>query len=125
MVIDSDIIIKHLRSKDKTNTKFTFAALKYKLHTTVISEFEIYVGAMTQKQIHSADQLFRLVNILDLNAGCGKEAGQMLMKFRKQGKQVDWRDTLIAGICIYHSLPLLSDNVKHFEKFEKLKLIHI
>jgi predicted nucleic acid-binding protein len=51
----------------------------------------------------------------------GKERGRL----RKQGKIIGDFDLLIASTCIYYDLVLLSNNRKHYEVVEELKVVSI
>jgi len=42
-----------------------------------------------------------------------------------KGKSIGFPDTLIAGICISSSVPLLTLNTKHFSRVTGLELIPI
>jgi tRNA(fMet)-specific endonuclease VapC len=48
--------------------------------------------------------------------------GRERNKLRKQGNIIGDFDLLIASICLRHNLALLTNNKKHFEKIDSLKI---
>ncbi|MGQ9632004.1 MAG: type II toxin-antitoxin system VapC family toxin [bacterium] len=125
VVVDIDVIIHYLRSQDKADTVFGRALTRYKCYTTCITEYEIYIGAKSNKHLKDADDIFRVLEVIPTPYGCAKMAAGELNRLLNQGIQVDAMDALIAGICLFHGLPLLTENRRHFENFAGLNLINL
>lgn len=125
MVIDTDVIIKHLRAKDKIQTTFTKTLLRYKCYTTFITEYEIYIGAKTERHLEDADAVFAVLKVIENPFGAAKTAALKLNELLAKGVQVGIMDALIAGICIFHKLPLLTENIQHFNNFSGLKILDV
>ncbi|PIU68229.1 MAG: hypothetical protein COS84_01415 [Armatimonadetes bacterium CG07_land_8_20_14_0_80_40_9] len=123
VVIDSDLIIKHLRTRDKKDTLFQRVLNKYECYATFITEYEIYIGAKSPSQKEDADKLFKVIKILPTVKGCAKIAAQKHQEIKAKGLEVGIMDALIAGICIFNKTPLLTENLEHFSRFGNLHLI--
>ena len=46
-------------------------------------------------------------------------------KLRKQGNLIGDFDLLIGSTCLFHEVTLLTNNVRHFERIDGLKLISL
>jgi predicted nucleic acid-binding protein len=60
---------------------------------------------------------------LELLRGFARYLGKK--ELRKQGKIIGDFDLLIASTCLYHNLILLTNNWKHYEVVEELKIVSI
>ena len=59
---------------------------------------------------------------MDVGEDIGKKFSELRAKLRKEGNLIDNFDLLIASTAISHDLELLSNNVRHFQRIENLKL---
>jgi len=127
-IIDTDWIIHHLNGNEKIVEKL--ASLKDEgLAISVISLAELYEGVY-----YSTDPVGNEQALKDFLMGMpvlgideeiceifGKERGRL----RKEGRIIGDFDLLIASTCLYHNLVLLSNNRKHYEVVEELKVVSI
>lgn len=125
LVIDTDVIIAHLRARDKTDTIYRKSLKSFKCYTTFITEYEIYIGAKSDKHFKDADEIFKVIEVISNPSSCGKIAAKRLHELQDKGIEIGIMDALIAGICIFHNIPLLTINRKHFKEFVGLKLAEI
>jgi len=92
---------------------------------TSINLFEVYYGLAQLPQgkrrvgLESAfDALLREdleQRILTFDAAAADRAALLAARRRKQGRPVDMRDTLIAGICESRQATLATRNIRHFD----------
>ncbi|MBI2140359.1 type II toxin-antitoxin system VapC family toxin [Candidatus Woesearchaeota archaeon] len=50
-------------------------------------------------------------------------AGGVRRSLREKGLDIEIRDLFIAAICMANQLPLLTNNKKHFERFQEFGLV--
>ncbi|HJH26149.1 MAG TPA: hypothetical protein C5S37_05080 [Methanophagales archaeon] len=63
--------------------------------------------------------------ILGINEEICKVFGKERGKLRRKGKIIGDFDILIASTCIYYDLILLTNNRKHFEVVEGLRIVSV
>lgn len=89
---------------------------------TSITVFEFALGELFNEE----DKRLEDYIVIPFGKQDGLLAAKLLKELRKFGKEVEFRDVMIASICINNKIPLLTTNKKHFERFLDygLKLIN-
>jgi tRNA(fMet)-specific endonuclease VapC len=121
LVLDTDIIIDHLRK----HTGIVRAALsQYELAITAINHYEILsVPFLSRRQRTSLAQLLEIVEIIPFDEQASEIAAQTWNLLRAKGKGIGVLDTHIAGICLSRNVPLLTRNLDHFLRVPDLQLL--
>ena len=124
--IDTDILADFLRNKDyaiewirKNKTKI--------LAVTVISLYELYYGAYRsnnpEKSLNSIIKLKEKLLILNLDDDSVLRAGEIYYRLEKEGKTIGLKDIFIGAISLAYGFSLKTNNIKHFERINGLKLV--
>lgn len=123
MVIDSNILIEHLRTKDKLSTKF-YKLLQgnEKLFISAVSVYEIYCGAATKDKEKNIKLLIKDITILPFDFEASLKAAEIFRQLKSKNQLIEFRDIFIAATCIIENLPISTLNRKHFERIEGLKI---
>ncbi len=89
------------------------------LHTTCISLYEFLRGlAYLEKQVREYKAYVESnLDVLTLDNKAIVKASELHAKLRKKGTLVEDPDLLIASMCVVNETPLVTGNVKHFERF--------
>jgi tRNA(fMet)-specific endonuclease VapC len=61
-------------------------------------------------------------NIIPLTTESTKISAKIYADLRKKGTPVDDIDLLIAGIALENNFIMVTNNISHFERIEKLKI---
>jgi tRNA(fMet)-specific endonuclease VapC len=122
-VLDSSIIIHHVRTSNKRNSFLARSELLFKHHLSVISVYEIELGAYRSGRTSDIDVLQNSFIILPLSKEIALGAAKLDADLIRQNSQIGIKDTFIAATCLIHNLPLLTVNVRHFERIEGLEII--
>jgi tRNA(fMet)-specific endonuclease VapC len=95
------------------------------LHTTCISLYEFLRGlAYLKKDVGEyKTHLESHLSVLGLDNQGIVQASKIFGDLKRKGSLVQDPDLLIAGICLANSLPLVTGNAKHFERFGKYGLV--
>ena len=95
------------------------------LHTTCISLYEFLRGlAYLKKDVAQyMGYVESHLEVLPLDNAAIGEASRIYGELRRQGALVEEPDMLIASMCIVNKLPLVTGNVKHFERFSRYGLV--
>jgi tRNA(fMet)-specific endonuclease VapC len=98
-----------------------------KICTTVINVYEILKGFRWKNNKKKENQLREFLEdvvVFTIDDGVIDIASNLYSNLRKNGKTIGDADILIAAIVIKNEGILVSNNTKHFEDIEQLKLIN-
>lgn len=123
MVIDTSVFIEFLRSKQKSSTTLYNLPDNIEYSISVVTLFELYMGATTDEKRKDIEILTEGLNILTFNDGVAITAAQIYHDLRTRNQMIEFRDIFIAATCVIHKLPLATLNKKHFERIKSLQLI--
>lgn len=127
IIIDSDILIDFFRGKKEAVEWINNNRNKINFATTVINVFELYTSAYKSfdqnKKIKELEDFLNTIKILDLTSDYAKEAARQRTNLEKSGSMIDMGDLLIASIAITNNFQLKTNNKKHFERIEGLRLV--
>lgn len=122
LLIDTSILIDHLRKPDKQKTVFYQLAPKYEFVISSFTEFEFSVGSTPRNQ-DFIQELLNNLPVLPFDSICGHTAVGIYKSLRVTNRLISLPDIFIAATATANDLPLLTLNRKHFERVEGLKLI--
>ena len=115
--LDSDVIID--LSKNVDQIKSRLISLDALFYITSINVFEVWFG---RKEKDNALEFLEKFGVLDLNKSSALLAADILRDLKKEGLILDFRDIFVASICITNKIELMTNNLKHFERFKKFGL---
>jgi len=124
-VIDSSIIIQHVRVLNKLNSFFLKSLPGFDPHLSVISIYEIELGAFRAGRLSDIATLQVDFKILPLTEEIARRAAKLDVSLIRQNLQIGIKDTFIAATCLAHDLPLLTVNIRHFDRIDGLQLIDL
>ncbi|MFH1773786.1 MAG: type II toxin-antitoxin system VapC family toxin [Methanobacteriota archaeon] len=123
IVLDTTILIEHLRNKSDTINKLEGAELA----TTVINAFELYFGAFksrkVEKNLTAAKGLLSTLDLLYITDSSAEKAGRILAELQTKGKNMEIRDLFIGSIAVSEGFFILTHNKQHFEGIPGLQVI--
>lgn len=85
ILLDTSILIDYFRKTNKKNAYFyqLVATQQYTFAVSVITEYEIYLGA-TKNQTSFWDALFARLSVLVFDSQCAKEAVSIQQELKKK-----------------------------------------
>ena len=122
VLIDTSLLIDHLRRTKKDRTVFYQAARRYECVVSAITEFEFRAGSTAANHEFVAE-LLDLTPVLPLDSACVSAAVTIYRDLRASNQLIALPDLLIAATAVAHQLPLLTLNLSHFERINSLKLL--
>ncbi len=127
-LIDTDWIIHYLTGNSAI-TKKLWDLRPEGLAVSILSVAELYEGVYYSRNPmasqKSVDNFLENLFILELNLEICRVFGRQRGKLRKQGNMIGDLDLLIAATCLHHDLTLLTNNVRHFERLEGLRIFSL
>lgn len=120
LLIDTSILIDHLRKTQKDKTVFYQHASQYDCLISAVTEFEFSIGSTPENRRFTEDLLAKLP-VLPFDSTCVKIAAKIYRELKSRNQLISLPDIFIAATAITHDLQLLTLNQKHFERVENLK----
>jgi tRNA(fMet)-specific endonuclease VapC len=125
IVVDTDIIIDYLKKRQPGAELLKKAYLKHRIHITSITVYELLYGVQKSGKSALINRLLRYVTVVPLDEAAAREAAAIHYTLRSEGMDIGVKDSFIAGICEAHKMPLLTRNIKHFNRIPGLKLLSL
>jgi len=120
-VVDTDVLIDYLRGQGPGADLLSRLG-RGGYRVTAVSAFELALGSA-----HHADPAPVLALLdaptLPLTPRGGLLGGEALAALRREGRTIDVRDALQAGVCLDAGLPLVTRNARHFERVPGLRVV--
>ena len=122
VLVDTSVLIDYFRRKDKGRTLLhQLAEDGCTLKLSVITEYEVYVGATTD-QLAYWDQVLEHIEVLPLGSREVRRAAMIQAKLKRQRMQVALPDLFIAATALEADLPVATLNRKHFVALPGIRL---
>lgn len=123
-LLDTNIIIAYLKGNHIVKEKIISNIEEIAVSTLVIAELN-YGAKSSQNPEKNLEKLLRfieIIRIIPFDLSCAIKFGDIKSKLRAIGKPTGEVDTLIAATAIAHEAVLVTNNIKHFENIEGLKM---
>jgi tRNA(fMet)-specific endonuclease VapC len=126
LVLDTDIIIDHLRGKGSSSLVSRLQD-ECALATTHFNSFELYYGAHKSKNVRvnlaSVKGFLSTVSVLEFDEPSAEKSGQVLAQLETKGLSIDPRNLFIGCISLAHGYPLLTNNHRHLDRIPELLVL--
>lgn len=112
-LLDSCVLIQHLRGHKPTSTLLAKLALEGQLGIAAISRTEVIEGMRD----HEQEVTLRFLDALTcyaFDAPIADQTGQLIRQYRAQGITLNKPDAMIAATAINRAAVFLTYNPKHF-----------
>ncbi|RMH94049.1 MAG: type II toxin-antitoxin system VapC family toxin [Calditrichaeota bacterium] len=121
VLIDTSILIDHLRKKQKQKTTFFKLAYNFDCVISAVTKFEFAVGT-TPRNREFVEKLLASFPVLPFDALCAQTAVEIYHGLKAKNKLISLPDIFIAATALANDLTLYTLNRKDFERIENLKL---
>ncbi len=122
-LLDTNIIIDVLRRRNGRDLQLLqFLSQDNRPAVTSVVMTEVYMGAISPKQLQAAAGLLGSMHYFPVTPPCARLAGLLYSEWRAKGITLALPDVTIAAVCLENGIPLISDNTRHFPMPE-LKLV--
>ena len=115
LLIDTSVLIDHLRKRQKDHTRFYRATFQYECLISAVTEFEFRVG-MTPNNRQFSEDVLRDIPVLPFDSGCVKVASDIYQDLKERNQLISLPDVFIAATAIVHDLAVVTRNVDDFER---------
>ena len=125
--LDTNIITYYLKGDEEIMDKVDKEAQKDNVIIPPFVYFEVkkwLLAVNSKNKIKAFETLFEKYGIDAIEKGTLDLALSIYIKLRKEGITIDDGDLLIAAYCIQNNYILVSNNLKHFERIENMRLVN-
>ncbi len=125
VVADTDVLIDALdRGRGPAVERIARLLQRGELAATAVTLYELMAGpSTTGRQLELLHVALDAAVVLPVTRGAAEVAASANRYLARRGEAIAVADTLIAGVCIAHGLPLLTGNRKHFARIPGLELV--
>ncbi len=126
--LDSDFLIALLRGfPDAVSRAEELEKIGTEVATTAMNALELYIGIMgvdgiSGARIERTEALIDSLQILHFDQRASRRSAGIMNSLAKLGKSIGVKDSIVAGIAIENRVPLLTRNIKHFERVAGLTI---
>ena len=125
VLIDTSIIIDHLRKRDKPKSMLFTIADRFDLFVSSITVFELYAGATDERKKKDIENIISTAEVIPFSTDIAKEAGELYISLKKENRILEIRDIFIAATAATFNLPIVTLNRDHFERIKKIELLSL
>ncbi len=124
-MLDTDTCIYWLNGVKSINDKMSEVDPDL-LGVSIITIAELLYGAYNSANIENnlakAKEFEDAINVFSIDKNCVKFYAKIKAKLRKEGQILDDFDILIAVTALNNDAILVTNNIKHFERIDELRL---
>lgn len=122
LVIDTNIFIEHIRSKDKQTTTLFSIPPHVTMYISAVTLYELLMGAHSPERRNDIALITNGIIVLPFDENIAQQAAIVYQKLKRSSQLIDFRDIFIAATCIVNNMHLKTANRKHFDRIEGLQL---
>lgn len=122
-VFDTNFLIRFLKGDQAARSKLE--QYNEPITTTAMNAFELLYGyhlIKDSKAVENAMGLLNSISTLPFDLEASAIAANVAAELTSKGKMLEHMDVLVASIALKHNATLVTRNVKHFSRIQKLKV---
>lgn len=112
-LLDSDILIWHLRGRAEVVELLNRLAENGELQISAVSVLEVQAGVKAGEG-QRTNALLEGLPCLAIDRAIANRAGEYIRTYRSRGTTLDFADSLVAATAVLHNLVLVTMNVAHY-----------
>ena len=122
LVLDTSVLIDHLRGRPRAATEIIPSAIARgdELWSSYVVRAEVLAGMRSGEETATRD-LLRLVSWVEVDEAMTEAAGALGRRFLRSHRGIDVADLLVAALTQALDAELMTTNLKHYPMFEGLK----
>lgn len=121
-LVDSDVLIWHLRGNQKAIDWLARLATQGTLAISAISVLEVQAGVKVGEEERTAAFLNGLV-CHTIDRDVARQAGEYIRVYRSRGITLDAADSMIAATAVQQDLVLVTRNTPHYPMLSREQLL--
>ncbi len=126
-LIDTDWIADYLKGKSYARQSLSSLLRDGMMAVSIITYAELHEGVVGSSQretrVRDLSELIKAVKLLGIDRETAEVFANERYRLRKQGRLLDNFDLLIAATALRNGLPLVTNNVAHYERVRDLRVL--
>lgn len=125
MIVDTNVLIRILQNDREAISKVAEVEEEYgQLRISSISEFELYhsierVNNLTERR-REIEAVLDTKTTYPADSTVMKKAGRIDGRLTAAGDEIEMADAVIAATALVNEEPVLTENVRHFDRVEEV-----
>jgi len=91
-LIETSIVIEHLRKKDKRKSMLFNIIDNHELFISSITVFELFAGATDEKKKRDIENIISNIEVIPFSTEIAKEAGELYISLKKENQIIEIRE---------------------------------
>ena len=123
LVFDTNFLISFLKGDQIAKRKLE--SYDEPITTTAINAFELLYGyhlVKDSKAVENAIGLLNSISTLAFDLEASSIAGRVAADLAKKGKMLEHMDILTAAVTLKYNATLVTRNIRHFSRIQKLRV---
>jgi len=123
LVFDTNFLISFLKGDQIAKQKLQ--SYGEPITTTAINAFELLYGyhlVKNSKAVENAMGLLKSISTLAFDLEASGIAGRIAADLASKGKMLEHMDILTAAIALRYNATLVTKNIRHFSRIQKLRI---
>ncbi len=124
IILDTNIVVAYFNGDEQVISRIVEKINKIALPSLVVAELDFGAKASqnSTRNLAKLNQFIELVQIVPFDLACARALGTIKSRLRKIGKPTGEVDAMIAAVAIVHKAELVTENIRHFQNIEGLKI---
>ena len=127
-LLDTDWAIDYFNDREPTSSKIE-ELRNEGMDISIISLAELYEGILNSRDPESSERkllgFMSGVSVIGIDEGICRIFGDLRGKLRKKGLLIGDFDLIIASTALYYKITLCTNNRKHYDRIEGLKMLSV
>lgn len=121
--LDTNLLIGYLRGQESIKMILDRLIESATCSVTSVTVYELLFGAARVARDIGEDKILAVIETLPFDAAAARQAAHLHAKMIQQNQDIGVKDILIAAICIDRNVPLVTRNLRHFERIADLTVL--
>ncbi|MFC6718007.1 PIN domain-containing protein [Natrialbaceae archaeon GCM10025810] len=127
MILDTSFLVDVLRGDDSVKAAVRTVDERGPVQVSSVTMMELWEG------IHYADSsereravvrnALRDLREVPFDRDCAMAAGEIAAPLQQRGSPIETADVMIAATALAHDVPVVTNNVDHFERIDELEIL--
>ena len=127
-LVDTDWVIDHLHHRERVSRRLE-ELTPYGLGISILSLAELYEGEFnstnSEIEAHMLREFLTIAEVIPLDDAICRIFARERSRLRASGTLIGDMDILIGSTALRHNLTLLTNNRRHFERLQELRIISV
>lgn len=127
MILDTSFLIDVLRGENTVAEAVQTVDERGTAQVSSVTVMELWEGIhlaeSSERERKVTENLLTDVRELPFDRECATTAGEVNARLQRNGTPIEAADVMIAATALVHDVPVVTNNVDHFERVDELEIL--